>query len=59
MNVSSDLFNFSFFIQFGPISFIKIPPGKGCVFITFTQRESAELAIKNVNGTVFGKFFLF
>ncbi|KAL8205192.1 hypothetical protein R6Q57_008743 [Mikania cordata] len=43
------------FIQCGEILSIKIPVGKGCGFVRFANRSSAEDAIQNMHGTVIGK----
>jgi len=34
---------------------VKIPVGKGCGFVQFADRKSAEDAIESLNGTVIGK----
>ncbi|CAG7896713.1 unnamed protein product [Brassica rapa] len=43
------------FSQFGEVVSVKIPVGKGCGFVQFGNRKSAEEAIENLNGTVIGK----
>ncbi|XP_076956314.1 polyadenylate-binding protein RBP47-like [Bidens hawaiensis] len=43
------------FIQCGEILSIKIPMGKGCGFVRFANRSSAEDAIQNMHGNVIGK----
>ncbi|XP_059647759.1 polyadenylate-binding protein RBP47-like isoform X2 [Cornus florida] len=43
------------FSQFGEVLSVKIPPGKGCGFVQFANRSSAEDAIQMLNGTVLGK----
>ncbi|XP_076920335.1 polyadenylate-binding protein RBP47-like [Bidens hawaiensis] len=43
------------FSQCGEILSVKIPVGKGCGFIQFSSRSSAEDAIQNMHGTVVGK----
>ncbi|KAL7602196.1 polyadenylate-binding protein RBP47 isoform X1 [Lactuca sativa] len=43
------------FSQCGEILSIKIPLGKGCGFVQFASRSSAEDAIQNMHGTVIGK----
>jgi RNA recognition motif-containing protein len=43
------------FSQFGEIVSVKIPVGKGCGFVQFANRKSAEDAIQTLNGTVIGK----
>ena len=39
-----------YFAPFGPITYVKIPPGKGCGFVSFVHRQSAEQAIASLNG---------
>ncbi|GAA0172955.1 hypothetical protein LIER_26675 [Lithospermum erythrorhizon] len=43
------------FIEFGEIISVKIPVGKGCGFVQFADRSSAEDAIGKLNGSVIGK----
>ncbi|VVB00738.1 unnamed protein product [Arabis nemorensis] len=43
------------FSQFGEVVSVKIPVGKGCGFVQYGNRQSAEDAIENLNGTVIGK----
>ncbi|KAI3525403.1 hypothetical protein L1887_04172 [Cichorium endivia] len=43
------------FSQCGEILSVKIPLGKGCGFVQFASRSSAEDAIQNMHGTVIGK----
>ncbi|CAM8891854.1 unnamed protein product [Rhodiola kirilowii] len=43
------------FSQFGEITSLKIPVGKGCAFVQFAERSNAEDAIQGLNGTVIGK----
>jgi len=43
------------FSDFGEVVSVKIPVGKGCGFVQFANRQSAEEAIGNLNGTVIGK----
>lgn len=43
------------FSQFGEVVSVKIPVGKGCGFVQFADRKSAEDAIQSLNGTVIGK----
>ncbi|XP_071691755.1 polyadenylate-binding protein RBP47-like [Rutidosis leptorrhynchoides] len=43
------------FSQCGDILSVKIPVGKGCGFVQFASRSSAEDAIQNMHGTVIGK----
>ncbi|KAH8932434.1 hypothetical protein BDL97_19G071000 [Sphagnum fallax] len=42
------------FAQFGELVYVKIPLGKGCGFVQFTHRASAEEALQRVHGTVIG-----
>ncbi|KAL6570349.1 hypothetical protein OROMI_014863 [Orobanche minor] len=43
------------FSQFGEVISVKIPIGKGCGFVQFAERSSAENSINQLNGTVVGK----
>ncbi|KAG2306218.1 hypothetical protein Bca52824_025966 [Brassica carinata] len=43
------------FTQFGEVVSVKIPVGKGCGFVQFDNRKSADDAIQSLNGTVIGK----
>lgn len=43
-----------YFRPFGEILYTKIPPGKGCGFVQFVSRRSAELAIQQMNGFAIG-----
>ncbi|WOH13844.1 hypothetical protein DCAR_0933355 [Daucus carota subsp. sativus] len=43
------------FSQFGEVVSVKIPVGKGCGFVQFADRTSAENSINQLNGTVIGK----
>ncbi|KAM7479207.1 hypothetical protein LguiA_027420 [Lonicera macranthoides] len=43
------------FSEFGEVVSTKIPAGKGCGFVQFTIRSSAEEAISQLNGSVIGK----
>ncbi|KAL8116215.1 polyadenylate-binding protein RBP47-like isoform X2 [Apium graveolens] len=43
------------FSQFGEVISVKIPIGKGCGFVQFADRTSAEVSIEQLNGTVIGK----
>ncbi|KAJ1679221.1 hypothetical protein EV182_002489 [Spiromyces aspiralis] len=38
------------FMAYGTVVYCKIPPNKGCGFVTFERREDAERAIQNLNG---------
>ena len=40
------------FQPFGEIVYVKIPSGKGCGFVQFTQRSNAETAMLQLNGQV-------
>ena len=45
----------SFFQGFGEITYVKIPPGKGCAgFVQFVQRHAAEMAINQMQGYPIG-----
>ncbi|KAF9370058.1 hypothetical protein BGX21_005692, partial [Mortierella sp. AD011] len=44
----------SCFAMFGEITYVKIPPGKGCGFVQFVHRQSAEMAINQMNGYQIG-----
>lgn len=43
-----------YFAPFGEITYVKIPPGKGCGFVQFVHRQSAEMAINQMNGYQIG-----
>ncbi|XP_050210763.1 polyadenylate-binding protein RBP47-like isoform X2 [Mercurialis annua] len=43
------------FSQFGEVVSVKIPVGKGCGFVQFADRKSAEDALESLNGTTIGK----
>ncbi|KAI3935236.1 hypothetical protein MKW98_018425 [Papaver atlanticum] len=43
------------FLQFGELVSVKVPPGKGCGFIQFGTRASAEEALQRVQGTMIGQ----
>ncbi|KAF5444035.1 hypothetical protein F2P56_036542, partial [Juglans regia] len=43
------------FSQFGEIVSVKIPVGKGCGFVQFSNRKNAEDAMQSLSGTVIGK----
>ncbi|KAF6162513.1 hypothetical protein GIB67_003059, partial [Kingdonia uniflora] len=43
------------FSQNGEIVNVKIPVGKGCGFVQFSNRSSAEEALQKLNGTLIGK----
>ncbi|KAF5183832.1 Polyadenylate-binding protein RBP47B' [Thalictrum thalictroides] len=42
------------FAQFGELVYVKIPPGKGCGFVQYGTRQSAEEAMR-LNGTMIGQ----
>ncbi|KAF3617024.1 Polyadenylate-binding protein RBP47B' [Capsicum annuum] len=43
------------FLQFGEIVYVKIPASKGCGFVQFAARSSAEEAIQRMQGAVVGQ----
>ncbi|KAI7871582.1 hypothetical protein BDF14DRAFT_1762606 [Spinellus fusiger] len=43
-----------YFSSFGEIVYVKIPAGKGCGFVQYVSRQSAELAIQQMNGYQIG-----
>ncbi|CAN4121006.1 unnamed protein product [Withania somnifera] len=43
------------FLQFGEIVYVKIPASKGCGFVQFAARLSAEEAIQRMQGAVVGQ----
>lgn len=40
----------TFFAPFGSIAYVKIPPGKGCGFVSFLRKVDAERAIERMQG---------
>ncbi|KAI8970860.1 hypothetical protein BDB01DRAFT_528447 [Pilobolus umbonatus] len=42
------------FAPFGEVTYVKIPVGKGCGFVQYVSRASAEQAIEKMNGFVIG-----
>ena len=42
------------FCQFGDIIYVKIPQGKGCGFVQYVLRSSAERAMMAMNGKILG-----
>ncbi|KAJ3146224.1 hypothetical protein HDU89_006365 [Geranomyces variabilis] len=44
----------SYFLPFGEVVYTKIPPGKGCGFVQFVHRQSAEMALAQMNGFLIG-----
>jgi RNA recognition motif-containing protein len=47
----------SYFQPYGMITYVKIPPGKGCGFVQFAERPAAEAAMGALNGFNIGKSF--
>ncbi|GAN05996.1 mRNA binding post-transcriptional regulator [Mucor ambiguus] len=43
-----------YFAPFGEVTYVKIPPGKGCGFVQYVSRQSAEHAIERMNGFLIG-----
>ncbi|GFP87008.1 polyadenylate-binding protein rbp47b' [Phtheirospermum japonicum] len=43
------------FLQFGDIIYVKIPAAKGCGFVQFAARTSAEESIQRMQGAVIGQ----
>lgn len=43
-----------YFAPFGEVSYVKVPAGKGCGFVQYVTRASAEQAIERMNGFVIG-----
>ncbi|THG23370.1 hypothetical protein TEA_006462 [Camellia sinensis var. sinensis] len=43
------------FLQFGEIIYVKIPTSRGCGFVQFIARASAEEAIQRMQGTMIGQ----
>ena len=48
------IIDYRYFAPFGPITYVKIPLGKGCGFVSFVHRQSAEQAISQLNGSIIG-----
>ncbi|KAJ2744250.1 hypothetical protein GGI20_003112 [Coemansia sp. BCRC 34301] len=44
----------NFFAAYGDVVYCKIPPNRGCGFVTFSKRSHAELAMRSLNGHVLG-----
>ncbi|PWN47022.1 RNA-binding domain-containing protein, partial [Violaceomyces palustris] len=44
----------TFFVPFGDITYVKIPPGKGCGFVQFVRKADAERAIERMQGFPIG-----
>lgn len=47
--ISEDILR-TFFEPFGAIAYVKIPPGKGCGFVSFARKVDAERAIEKMQG---------
>ncbi|XP_031489066.1 polyadenylate-binding protein RBP47B'-like isoform X2 [Nymphaea colorata] len=54
VNVSEDELR-HIFGQFGDLVYVKIPPGRGCGFVQFVARNSAEEALQRLQGTMIGQ----
>ncbi|KAJ2816065.1 hypothetical protein IWW50_006628, partial [Coemansia erecta] len=44
----------SFFSVYGEVVYCKIPPNRGCGFVTFAKRANAETAMRALNGHMLG-----
>ncbi|KAJ2823962.1 hypothetical protein FBU31_004121, partial [Coemansia sp. 'formosensis'] len=44
----------SFFAVYGDVVYCKIPPNRGCGFVTFSKRGHAETAMRALNGHMLG-----
>ncbi|TVU48242.1 hypothetical protein EJB05_07871 [Eragrostis curvula] len=42
-------------VQFGELIYVKIPVGKGCGFVQYASRASAEEAVQRLHGTMIGQ----
>ncbi|KAL6867209.1 hypothetical protein ACP4OV_015233 [Aristida adscensionis] len=42
-------------VQFGELIYVKIPVGKGCGFVQYASRVSAEEAVQRLHGTMIGQ----
>ncbi|CAL4929332.1 unnamed protein product [Urochloa decumbens] len=42
-------------VQFGELIYVKIPVGKGCGFVQYAARASAEEAVQRLHGTMIGQ----
>ncbi|KAJ2681090.1 hypothetical protein GGI25_000045, partial [Coemansia spiralis] len=45
---------YAFFSVYGEVGYCKIPPNRGCGFVTFTKRANAETAMRALNGHLLG-----
>ncbi|KAJ1799941.1 hypothetical protein LPJ59_001471 [Coemansia sp. RSA 2399] len=45
---------YAFFTVYGEVTYCKIPPNRGCGFVTFAKRANAESAIRTLNGHMLG-----
>ncbi|KAJ1722761.1 hypothetical protein LPJ53_002859 [Coemansia erecta] len=45
---------FAFFAVYGEVDYCKIPPNRGCGFVTFAKRANAETAMRALNGHLLG-----
>ncbi|KAJ1765547.1 hypothetical protein LPJ74_006309, partial [Coemansia sp. RSA 1843] len=45
---------YAFFTVYGEVTYCKIPPNRGCGFVTFAKRANAEAAIRALNGQMLG-----
>ncbi|XP_078442470.1 RNA-binding (RRM/RBD/RNP motifs) family protein [Wolffia australiana] len=54
LNVTEDELR-QYFAPYGDLVSVKVPQGKGCGFVQFGLRASAEEAIQRMNGTVIGQ----
>ncbi|KAJ2587480.1 hypothetical protein H4R99_008138, partial [Coemansia sp. RSA 1722] len=45
---------YAFFAVYGDVDYCKIPPNRGCGFVTFAKRANAETAMRALNGHILG-----
>ncbi|KAJ2651210.1 hypothetical protein GGH99_007670, partial [Coemansia sp. RSA 1285] len=45
---------YAFFAVYGEVTYCKIPPNRGCGFVTYAKRTNAEAAIRALNGHMLG-----
>ncbi|KAJ2391257.1 hypothetical protein GGI05_002993, partial [Coemansia sp. RSA 2603] len=45
---------YAFFAVYGEVEYCKIPPNRGCGFVTFAKRACAETAMRALNGHLLG-----